>query len=379
MRSEMYASRVKSAIMSAIRVMMAAAPPKAIHLGLGEPDFQPPKHVIDALKKAIDNGHNHYGATLGLNDLRLAVVEREKSKREDLSIDNAMMTVGATGGLMLAMQALVDDGDEVLIPNPGFVLYEPQVAFCGGKAISYAIREENNFLPDIEELKELITPKTKIIIVNSPSNPTGGVLGEEEVKAIADLAHDHNLIIVSDEVYDEIIYEGEHHSFLGKYDRHVYINSFSKTFAMTGWRVGYLVADKDMIKQFEKIQYCDIACPPTPFQYALVEAMKGPKDFVKDMLKEFRARRDLIVRELNSIEGFRCLTPKGSIYVFPSFTFKMSSKELAFKILEKGVICGPGSAFGSEGEGHLRFSYANTKENIKKGMDIVRSVANDLQ
>lgn len=378
MRKERYAARVKSAEISAIRVMMSAAPPDAIHLGLGEPDFQPPKQVIDALKKAVDNGHNHYGATLGLNDLRRAVVERESSKRSDLTIDNVMMTVGATGGLMVTMQAFVDEGDEVLIPNPGFVLYEPQVAFCGGRAVSYSIKEKNNFLPEIEEIKSLITPKTKIIIVNSPSNPTGGVLSEEHVNAIADIARDHNLIVVTDEVYDEIIYDNTHHSFLGKYDKLVYINSFSKTYAMTGWRVGYMIAAPEVIKVFEKIQYCDIACPPTPFQYALVEAMKASQDFIKGMLKEFKLRRDLIVGELNSIEGFRCIPPKGSIYVFPSFTYKIPSRELAMKILEKGVICGPGRAFGSMGEGHIRFSYANTIEKIEKGMEAVRAAVKGL-
>jgi aspartate aminotransferase len=374
----MYAPRVKSAIMSEIRVMMTAAPPNAINLGLGEPDFQPPKHVIAALQKAVANGYNKYGSTMGLKELRLGLVDNLKSKKPDIALDNVMITVGASGALMVTMQAFINDGDEVLIPNPGFVLYKPQVDLHGGIPVPYSLREKNNFQPDIEELRELITPRTKAMIVNTPSNPTGGVVGEKEIDAIADLAREHNLVVISDEVYDEIIYNDRHHSFLGKCDNHVYINSFSKTYAMTGWRVGYAVADSEIIKQLEKIQYCNIACPPTPFQYALIEALEGPQDFVAKIVKEFRTRRDFFVRELNSIDGFRCLEPKGSFYVFPSFKFKMTSKDLAMKLLEGGVICAPGSAFGSEGEGHLRFSYANSVENLEKGLEIVRSVVKDL-
>ncbi|MCK5547903.1 MAG: pyridoxal phosphate-dependent aminotransferase, partial [Thermoplasmata archaeon] len=255
--------------------MMTAAPPKSINLGLGEPDFQPPDHIIAALKKAVDNGHNHYGATMGLTDLREKLVDNLKTKKPDITLDNVMVTVGATGACMLVMQTFVDDGDEVLIPNPGFVLYKPQIDFCGGKAVRYSLKQKNSFLPDIEEIKGLITSRTKAIVVNTPSNPCGSVMGREEIKAIADIADDYNLLVVSDEVYDEIIYENKHYSFLGRCDRHVYINSFSKTYAMTGWRVGYLATDEETIKQFEKIQYIDIACPPTPFQYSLIEALEG--------------------------------------------------------------------------------------------------------
>jgi aspartate aminotransferase len=374
----MYAERVKSAALSEIRIMMAAAPPHAINLGLGRPDFQPPKHLLDSLKKVVDDGLNHYGPTLGIKELREALVERLKDKKPDLSMDNIIITVGATGGLMNAMQIFVNHNDEVLIPNPGFVLHEPQIEFCGGKAVRYSLKEENEFRPNIDHIQESITPRTKVIIVNTPSNPTGCVYKEEDVKAIIDIARDKDLIVVSDEVYDDIVYENEHTSFLGKYDKLVYVNSFSKTYAMTGWRIGFLVAEPDVVQYVRKIQYCSLACPPTPLQFALVSTIKGSQDFVKEMVKEFRSRRDFIVNELNTIKGFYCVKPKGAFYAFPSFDFNMSSKDLAMKILEKGVICTPGGAFGPNGEKHLRISYANTRENLKKGMERIREATNGL-
>jgi aspartate aminotransferase len=373
-----YAERVKSAALSEIRIMMAAAPPHAINLGLGRPDFQPPKHLLDSLKKVVDDGLNHYGPTLGIKELREALVDKLKDRQPDITLDNIIITVGATGGLMTAMQIFVNHVDEVLIPNPGFVLHEPQIAFCGGKAVHYPLTEENEFRPDIDKMQELINPKTKVIIVNTPSNPTGSIYTEEDVKAIVDIAREKDLILISDEVYDDIVYEEKHNSFLGKYEKLIYVNSFSKTYAMTGWRIGFMVADPEVVQIVRKIQYCSLACPPTPLQFALVSTLKGSQDFVRDMVKEFWTRRDYVVNELNTIKGFYCVKPKGAFYAFPSFDFKMTSKELAMKILEKGVICTPGGAFGSNGDRHLRISYANTRENLKKGMEIIREATKGL-
>ncbi|MBA3044451.1 pyridoxal phosphate-dependent aminotransferase [archaeon] len=373
----MFAHRMKGIKMSGIRKMFDLAGADAIHLGLGEPDFQPPENVRNALKKAVDDGYNKYGATPGMPELRDAIVEKEKRYRKDLTRGNVVVTAGGTEALMASVFTFIGEGDEVLIPDPGFVLYGPQVRLAGGVPVSYPLFEENDFVPKTEDLK--ITKKTKAIVVNSPSNPTGSVIDENTVKAIIDIAEDNNLLIFSDEVCDEIVYEGKHHSFMGKYDNLIYVNSFSKIYAMTGWRIGYVMAKEEYLKEIAKMHYYTMACPPTPIQYAALEALKGPQDYVKKNLEEYRKRRDVIVDEINKIEGFRCLKPKGAFYAFPSFTFNISSEELAMRIAKANVIVTPGTAFGPNGEKHLRLSYANSLENIKKGMEIIGKVVRDIK
>jgi aspartate aminotransferase len=279
---------------------------------------------------------------------------------------------------MVAAMAFYEKGDEVLIPDPGFVFYKPHAEIFGAKPVPYSLKTENDFCPDIEEIKSLITPKTKAIVVNSPSNPTGGAFGGECVKSISDIANDKSMLVISDEVYDEIVYGAGHHSFLGKAGHVIYLNSFSKTYAMTGWRIGYIVTSTEYADELAKLHYHNVACPATPVQYAAVEALKGPQDRVREMVNEFRARRDIIVKELNSIDGFSCATPKGAFYVFPSYNFDIPDGELALRLLKAGVICVPGASFGKSGAKHLRFSYANSRENIKKGMDIVREATKKL-
>ena len=369
----MFASRAGHVEVSGIRKMFESAPPGAINLGLGEPDMQPPPRVIEALKKAIDSGMNKYGPTGGIPELRQAVAAR-LSKFADVKPDTVLITAGATEALCLTMQTLIDHGDEVLVPDPGFVLFSPHVRLASGVPVSYSLTKESDYLPDIEELRKLTNHRTKAIIVNSPANPTGAVFDKKTVQAIAEFAKEEGLIIITDEVYDEIIYEGVHESFLGRYENTVYVNSFSKVFAMTGWRLGYLTAPPEMIKQMAKIHYYMVACPPTPTQYAVLTGLKEPEDFVIKMVKEFAVRREIIVKELSRLGGFTCLKPKGAFYAFPSYEFDLSSDEMAMRMLGAGVICTPGRAFGEQGERHLRFSYANSQENIKKGLERAREL-----
>ena len=377
MATAMFASRAMHVEMSGIRKMFDLASADAINLGLGEPDFQPPRNVINAFKRAVEKGYNKYGPTSGIPELREAVAQR-LARYTDVKKEDILITSGATEALCMTMQTLVDIGEEVLTPNPGFVLFAPHVTLAGGVPVYYNLRDRNGFLPDVDELERLVTPRTKAIIVNTPSNPTGTVFDHRSVKAVVEFAREHDLIIISDEVYDAIVYDNHHETFLGEYDKLVYVNSFSKIFAMTGWRLGYLCAPPEMIKQMQKVHYYMVACPATPPQHAVLEGLRGPQKYVEDMVKEFKARRDLIVRLLNKIDGFKCLKPRGAFYAFPSYTFRMSSEELALEILKAGVICSPGSAFGDAGEGHLRFSYANSQENIKRAMQIVAGVAEHI-
>ncbi len=373
----LFAARAMHVEMSGIRKMFELASSDAINLGLGEPDFQPPRNVINAFKRAVEKGYNKYGPTGGIPELREAVAQR-LARYTDVKKEDILITSGATEALCMTMQTLVDIGDEVLTPDPGFVLFAPHVTLAGGKPVFYRLSEKNRFQPDVEELEELVTPRTKAIIVNTPSNPTGSVIEPRTIRAIVEFAKEHDLVIISDEVYDAIVYDGKHETFLGEYDKVVYVNSFSKIFAMTGWRLGYLCAPPEMIKQMAKVHYYMVACPATPPQFAVLEGLRGPQTYVEDMVKEFQARRDLIVRLLNRIPGLTCLKPRGAFYAFPSFEQKVSSEEFALDILKAGVICSPGSAFGDAGEGHLRFSYANSQENIKRAMEIVREVATQL-
>jgi len=374
----MFASRATHVELSGIRKMFEGAPSGAINLGLGEPDFQPPAHIVEALERAVRDGMNKYGPTGGLPELRREVAEN-LSKYSKVKADEVLITTGATEGLCATMQSLVDRGDEVLTPDPGFVLFAPHITLASGTPVYYKVRKDDEFQPRVDELNELVTPRTKAIIVNSPANPTGGVLDRKTINGIIEVARDNDLFIVSDEVYEPFVYEGRHETFLGKYDKLVYVNSFSKVFSMTGWRLGYLVASPDVVKMIGKISYYFIACPPTPTQVAVLAGLRGPQDFVTQMVKEFRRRREIVVESLNKIKGFECPLPKGAFYTFPSFRFDMTSTDLAMKILKAGVICTPGSAFGEGGEGHLRFSYANSRENLAKGMDIVANVAGTLK
>lgn len=370
------ASRAQNLPVSGIRRMFELADPRTINLGLGEPDFQPPDNVIAALKRAIDAGENKYGPTGGLRVLREAVAERLRPYA-DVSWEQVVITVGATEGLFATTQTIVDQGDEVLVPDPGFVLFGPHVKLAGGLPVLYPLLEGHGYRPRIKDLEELVTSRTRAVILNSPSNPTGSVLVRRDIEALVAFAEDHDLWIISDEVYDCMVYENGHESFLGRYPKLVYVNSFSKVYAMTGWRLGYLAAPKEVMATLAKISYYMVAAPPTPTQYAVLEGLEHSGDFVKGMVAQFRIRRDAIVEKLNRLPGFRCAKPRGAFYAFPSYDYPVKSTDLAMDILRGGVPCTPGSAFGPRGEGHLRFSYSNSLENIKKAMGLMRPLVEE--
>ena len=374
----MFPERVASLQVSGIRKLFEAAPEGAINLGLGEPDMQPPVEMIEAFKRALDEGRNKYGPSAGISELRRAIAQNLKSCRGDVTYENIIITAGATEGMRIATETILGKGDEALVPNPGFIIYAPDVTLAGGRPVEYSLRAENEFYPDLEEIESLITPRTKAIIVNSPSNPTGAVFSEEVVKGICDIARDHRLYILSDEVYHNFVYEGEHHSFAKHHDDTVIVNSFSKSLAVTGWRIGYVATSKEIVQQLAKVQYYTLACPATATQYAVLEGMKIRDRFRASMLAEFRARRDLALRKLKEIPSFTTPPVHGAFYLFPRYAEDMGSEELAMRILREGVICAPGRAFGTLGEHHLRFSYSNSRENIATALDRVRETMDGL-
>ena len=374
----MFPIRVSSLKVSGVRRLFEAAPPGAINLGLGEPDIQPPVEMIDALKRALDEGHNKYGPSAGIMELRLAIAENLRRYRKDVSFENVIVTAGATEGMRIACETILGQGDEALVPNPGFIIYGPDVKLAGGRPVEYSLKAENLYLPDPEEMRSLITPRTKAMIMNSPSNPTGSVFPKDVIKAVCELASEKGLYILSDEVYNDYVYEGEHWSPARFHDDTVVVNSFSKSLAATGWRIGYVATSKEIVQQLAKVQYYTLACPPTATQYAVLEGMKVLERFMRRVVQEFRARREIAMQKLSEIPTFHTPSVSGAFYVFPEYDQKLPSEDFAQKILDMGVICAPGSAFGSLGEGHLRFSYANSRENIARGLDIVKDLAAKL-
>lgn len=375
----MFSNRILSVNPSGVREIFELAKGDAINLGLGEPDYDPPEVVREALRKAVNTGMNKYGPTNGIVQLRESIADYYGRYGNDLTAENVIVTAGATEALMVISQSLFQKGDEVLIPEPGFVLYRPHTVLAGAKPVAYDLITERGFDPDVEMIKENINTHTKAIVVNSPSNPTGGVISEEAFRAIVDLSQDHGLWVISDEVYDNFIYEGEHRSFSNYLDNSIVVNSFSKSLATTGWRIGYLLARKDVIIQLSKMHYFTIACPPTPLQYAIHAAMPYMDDFLMEMVSVFDRRRRLMVELLNRIPGFKCSLPRGAFFAFPSYDAKISSVELAKRIAAAGVICSPGSAFGPKGEGHLRFSYAASDSDIKNGLSVVHEVMSEIR
>jgi aspartate aminotransferase len=374
----MVAQRVRLVEISGIRKMFEAAPPNAVNLGLGEPDFEPPKEIVDALCSAVHHGMNHYGPSAGLPSLREKVAERYRSRDPDTGRENVIITAGGSEGLMSVALTLYDRGDEVLVPNPGFVLYGPHARLCGATAVPYDLDEAQGFQPEFDGLESRITERTKAIVVNSPANPTGAVLSPAAVERILEIAEAHDLTVVSDEVYEEMIYEGKFTSFWGRSDRVVVVNSFSKMFAMTGWRLGFIVAPRTLAPEINKIHYHVMACPSTPAQAAVLTGLNEVPDAPARMMKEFRARRTVIVGAMNRVPGMHCVPPAGAFYVFPRFDWELSAAEVAGTLLERGLICTPGDAFGSLGAGHLRLSFAASRPAIRRGMSILGTLAREV-
>lgn len=376
--AEMVAERSLRVELSGIRKMFEAAPPHAINLGLGEPDFQPPPAVIEAMVRAVRGGQNHYGPSAGLGALRDKIAERYQDRVPTTARENVVVTGSGSEGLMAAALALYDPGDEVLVPNPGFVLYTPHARLVGAVPVPYSLPESRKFQPDLDELESKVTPKTRAIVVNSPSNPTGAVLPPRLVDRLGEFADRHELTIVSDEVYEEIVYEGRATSFWGRAENVVIANSFSKTLAMTGWRIGFLVAPAPLAVELNKMHYHIMACPPTPTQLAVLAGLEHGNGATRAMTTEFRARRAIVVRELARIPGVRVVPPQGAFYAFPQLSWPMSANEAATGILARGVITTPGDAFGSLGAGHLRISFAASRDDLRRGLAIMRAFGEEV-
>jgi len=353
-----------------------------INLSLGEPDFETPQHIIEAAIEAMKEGYTHYTPNAGLMEFREAAAEKLRIENH-IEADpktEIIATLGAMGALSLAMLTIVNPGDEVLVPDPGFPSYEAQVILAEGKPVRYPLDENEDFGICTEELVKLVTPRTRAIILNTPSNPTGMVLPKNALKEIAEIALENDLLIISDEAYEAITYDDFRHVSIGslphmKY-RTISTFSFSKTHAMTGWRIGFAVANEEITGHMTKLQEHLVAHPSSVSQLAAVAALRGPKDHVKKMVQEYSERRELTVNEIAEIAGVRCFKPQGSFYVFPNIrAFNMSSDAFAMYLLEKAkVIVVPGTAFGSNGEGHVRISYAASKEKIAEAMARIRGI-----
>ncbi len=349
------------------------------HMEIGQPDFDTPAHIKEAAKRALDEGYTGYTPSSGIPELREAIAESvSESRGVDVSPDQVVVFVGAKLAIFAALMATVNPGDEVIIPMPAYPAYESVVNFVGGAVKPVVLREEREFSPSGEEIVEAVTPKTRAIVINSPCNPTGGVYRREDLEAVVEVAREKDLWIFSDEIYEDIVFDGRRHesvlSIPGAEDRAVMISGFSKTFAMTGWRLGYAVAPRDMADKMMKIQLNTTSCPVSFVQKAAVAALKGPRDEVNAMVREYQERRDLIHREINSIPGFSMIKPKATFYAWPNVKrLGVGSKELARRILEEaGVAVLPGTDFGEPGEGYLRFSFATSKEVIRGAMEAIR-------
>jgi aspartate aminotransferase len=355
-----------------------------IHLEIGEPDFETPSNIREAAKRALDRGATHYTSTVGIPELRAAIAaDATVRKHFAVSPDRVVVVPGGKPVMFFTMLALIEEGDEVIYPDPGFPIYESMINYVGGTAVPCPIRQENAFRLDPAELASLVTPRTKLVIINSPANPTGGVSTREDLEQIAAVAREHDLIVMADEIYGRILYEGEHVSIASlpdMVDRTIVLDGFSKTYAMTGWRLGYAIVPEKLVMPFSRLLVNSVSCTNAATQWAGVEALTGPQHAVLAMVEEFRARRDLIVDGLNAIPGVSCLRPSGAFYAFPDISGTgLSGAALADRLLqESGVSALAGTAFGHVGRNHLRFSYANSRENIVEAMKRMRAVVEPL-
>jgi aspartate aminotransferase len=344
-----------------------------VHLEIGEPDFDTPANVVRAGQDALAKGFTHYGPSAGLPALREAIAA-DYTRRRGVTIHPDQVTVfpGGKPVMFFMFLALLEEGDEAIYPNPGFPIYESMIEYVGAKAVPLPLRMENEFRVDVDELASLITPKTKVIVINSPQNPTGSMLTTSDLKAIGKLAAERGIWILTDEIYSRITYGAEHDTVLkyGDPSRIVVLEGFSKTYAMTGWRLGYSISPAEFAPVMSRLQTNATSCTAAMTQMAGVEALNGPQDSVDSMVAEFRKRRDIIVAGFNALDGVRCLVPHGAFYAFPEIRGTgFSSKDLEHRLLaEAGVACLSGTAFGKHGDGFLRFSYANSIENIKEAL-----------
>jgi aspartate/methionine/tyrosine aminotransferase len=349
-----------------------------VHLEIGEPDFDTPLNVVEAAVDALHKGWTHYGPSAGLPELRQAIADYvSRTRGVPVSTDEVVVVPGGKPIIFFSILSLVDEGNEVIYPNPGFPIYESMIHYVGGRAVPIQLREERDFGLDVNELAALINDRTRLIILNSPHNPTGGVLSKSAIHDIADAIGDRNIMVMSDEIYSRLIFEGEHFSIMsvpGFKDRTILLDGFSKTYAMTGWRMGYGVMRSDLATHVTRLMTNSNSCTASFTQVAGIEALRGDQSSVDHMRDEFQRRRDVFVAGLNKIKGFSCRMPKGAFYTFPNVTETgWPSKKLADAILQDaGVACLSGTAFGDYGEGYLRFSVANSLENLNKALDRIQ-------
>jgi aspartate/methionine/tyrosine aminotransferase len=349
---------------------------EVVHLEIGEPDFDTPRNIKEAAIKAINAGYTHYGPSAGLPEFREAIAQYiSKTRGIKAEADEVVVTPGAKPIMFFSIFALVNPGDEVLYPNPGFPIYESLINFVEAKPVPVPLPEENDFRLDPEYIKKHITKKTKMIILNYPENPTGGIVTKDDLKVIADCIADRDdVFVLADEIYSRIVYEGKHESIAalpGMKDKTILLDGFSKTYAMTGWRIGYGVMRKDLAQKVARLMTNTNSCTCSFTQIAGIEALKGPQTEPEKMVAEFKKRREVIVSGLNSIKGITCKKPRGAFYVFPNTKATgMDCRKLGDHLLyNAGVAVLPGTSFGKFGEDHLRLSFANSVENIKKALD----------
>jgi len=359
-----------------------------ISFGIGEPDFTTPDHVREAAKRAIEEGYTHYTPNAGYANLREALAQKLADFNHiEAKPEEVVVTSGGTQALFSSFYTLLNPGDELIIPDPGFLIYGSQVFLAGGEPVFLPIREENHFQIDANELKGLITEKTKAILLNSPSNPTGMVIKKEILEEVAQIAKERDLFVISDELYEDILFDGREHvsiaSFPGMKERTISIFGFSKSYAMTGWRIAYLACPEYLVKEMVKIQQNTAVCPNSVTQRAVLYGLQNPKqtnDSINKMCAAYQERRDVIMEGFKEIEGFECMPPEGAFYAFPNITGTgKSSEELSMYLLEKyGVVTVPGNAFGQYGEGYLRFSFATSVDMIKEGIDKIKEGIKNL-
>ena len=373
--SRMSAIGTETAFEAAARAReLEATGRSVIHLEIGEPDFDTPANIRAAAKRGLDEGYTHYGPVLGLPALREAIAADVTARKGfAASPERVVVTPGAKPIMFYAIEALIEPGDEVVFPDPGFPIYESMTRYCGGTPVRLPIRQSNDFRIDLDELAGMITPRTKLLVINSPANPTGGLFTRGDIERIGELAVQHDLVVLADEIYGRIVYEGEHVSLAslpGLADRTIVLDGFSKTYAMTGWRLGYAILPEPLLLPFSRLMVNSVSCTSMFSQVAAVEALTGPQDAVDTMVEEFRARRALIVAGLNAIPGIDCHEPAGAFYVFPDVSGTgLDGAAFADGLLaEAGVCVLAGTAFGQVGRDHVRISYANSRENLAEAL-----------
>ena len=352
-----------------------------VHLEIGEPDFDTPEHIRDAAKQALDDGFTHYGASAGQIELREAIAKHQTERQGyDVSADRVIVTPGGKPVMFFTIMALVEQGVEVIYPNPGFPIYESMINYMGGIAVPMQLNEESDYNADIDNLRSLITPRTKLIIVNSPNNPCGSVIPEPDLEKIAEMAVKNDLVVLADEIYKDMYYGDQEHvsitKFPGMRERTIILDGFSKSYAMTGWRLGYGVFPDFLVEPVTRLMTNSVSCTSVFSQMAAIAALEGPQDSVAAMMEEFTKRRDLVVEGLNSLPGITCPVPKGAFYAFPNIRGTgMSSQEFANKALyEAGVALLAGTAFGAFGDGYIRISFANSQENLLEAIERLRKI-----